>query len=356
MHGGDDRADAAAGDPVDVQAGVLELAEHADVGERPGAAAGQHEPERPAGEPVRQGADARPRGPRRRAVSCQASVAATQATRWAGAGSVARAARGRAAGPGRARRRRGAPRRCGPPGRRRRPGAGRSRARRPRPVPPAVRDQEDPVVVALGALEAVGPDHARAPRRRGARASRGCSGTRPPRRRRSPGAARRRRPPAGCGRARPRRRAPPAVRSRSATWVSTNRAAAGSVASIVSKASRGISSTVESRRARTPAERCSPVSRASSPSTSPGPSSRTSRPPTSTSSRPAPHDVRGARRVALAQQPGPGGHRHEPGRALEAAPRVDAAAPPACGTSERSTAVGRGRPAGAAPVAGGSGG
>ena len=80
--------------------------------------------------------------------------------------------------------------------------------------------------------------------------------------------------------------APPAVRSRWATWVRTTPAAAGSVSSRVVNAARGTSTTCESRRARTAAERRSPVRSASSPSTSPGPSSRTSRPPTSTSSRP----------------------------------------------------------------------
>ena len=39
VHGGDDGADAAAGHPVDVQAGVLQLAQDTDVGERPGTAA-----------------------------------------------------------------------------------------------------------------------------------------------------------------------------------------------------------------------------------------------------------------------------------------------------------------------------
>ena len=48
----------AAGHPVDVQPGVLELAQHPDVGERPGAAAGQHQAERPAGQPVGQGPQA----------------------------------------------------------------------------------------------------------------------------------------------------------------------------------------------------------------------------------------------------------------------------------------------------------
>ena len=126
----------------------------------------------------------------------------------------------------------------------------------------------------------------------------------------------------GCG-GRVRGGGPPAVRSRSATWVSTKRAAAASVASIVSKASLGISSTVESRRARTPAERCSPVSRASSPSTSPGPSSRTSRSATCDVEPARPHHVRGARRVSLAHQPGPGGDRHDLGRLLEAAAGLD---------------------------------
>ena len=54
VQAGDDRTDAGAGHPVDVQAGVLELAQHPDVGEGAGPTAGQHQPERPPGEPVGQ--------------------------------------------------------------------------------------------------------------------------------------------------------------------------------------------------------------------------------------------------------------------------------------------------------------
>ena len=49
--GGDDGADAGPGQPVDVQAGVLELAQHPDVRERPRAAAGEHQAERASGQP-----------------------------------------------------------------------------------------------------------------------------------------------------------------------------------------------------------------------------------------------------------------------------------------------------------------
>ena len=41
----EDGTDAAAGHSVDVQAGVRQLAQHTDVGEGPGAAAGENQPE-----------------------------------------------------------------------------------------------------------------------------------------------------------------------------------------------------------------------------------------------------------------------------------------------------------------------
>ena len=252
VQAGDDRADAAAGHPVDVQPGVLELAQHPDVGEGAGAAAGQHQPERPAGEPVGQ----RPQA---------AAEVAVDDGQLPGVGGrhpghpllgrrvPARPAPGRAAGPGPGDRRRGRRRRRrGRRAPRRPPGAGRSPARR------------HPGAVAGRRRRRAAPGRGRArpaPARRGrprpgATTDRcvrqpACRARRRPRRRRCPGAGRRRpRPrPARVARGRGARR--PAVRSRSATWPSTNRAAAGSVASTSSKASRGISSTVESRRART---------------------------------------------------------------------------------------------------------
>ena len=137
------------------------------------------------------------------------------------------------------------------------------------------------------------------------------------------------------------RAAAPAVRSRSATCVSTVRVATAWVASTSSKAARGISRTVESRLARTPADLGSPVSSASSPITSPGPSSRTIRPATSISRRP--------RRTTYA---GPGGspasiNQVPAGTATsrEAASsrcRASSGMPASIGTADRSVAT-RGR-------------
>ena len=78
----------------------------------------------------------------------------------------------------------------------------------------------------------------------------------------------------------------PAVRIWPATWLSTVRVARGSRSSSPSKAARGTSTRVASRRARTPADRGSPVSSDSSPTTAPGVRVRTSRSPWTTSRRP----------------------------------------------------------------------
>ena len=78
----------------------------------------------------------------------------------------------------------------------------------------------------------------------------------------------------------------PAVRIWPATWVRTVRAARGSRSSSASKAARGTSMRLASRRARTPADRGSPVSSDSSPTTAPGVSVRSSRSPWTTSRRP----------------------------------------------------------------------
>ena len=113
-------------------------------------------------------------------------------------------------------------------------------------------------MVALGARQPVGVDHARCRDAQVARAAGARAGRRPrrprPRSRRRPG--RRRRPPRPA-RAAPARRPPlPAVRSRSATWPSTNRAAAGSVASTSSKRlagdleQRGVAAGAHGGRAR----------------------------------------------------------------------------------------------------------
>ena len=130
MQGRDDRADAAAGHPVDVQPGVRQLPEHPDVGERPGATARQHEAQRPTGESVGERPQADGRVAASTQVSCQASVAATHAARCAMSGAGPTSTRSGWRDRRRLERSGRAPqRRCGRPARPRRPVAGRSRSR-----------------------------------------------------------------------------------------------------------------------------------------------------------------------------------------------------------------------------------
>ena len=74
IEGGNDAADAAAGDPVDLLTGCLQLVQHADGGERSGAASGEGDAERLPGEAGGDPADG----------GCELWLPAREDTAWAG--------------------------------------------------------------------------------------------------------------------------------------------------------------------------------------------------------------------------------------------------------------------------------
>ena len=306
----DRRPDARAGEPVDGVPRLLQLAQHADVGEGPGPAA-RRAPARGCARP----AGRRCRPPRAAGRHRPRSAARRRSRPPRPPGPPARAARRSPPGPAGGR---GTGRRPGTPlparatrttasdwRRQKSRHVGRHRARR-RP-PPARRGRSPASARARPSASTVpGVDHRQVrgqPRLQVAGRLARCRCPRAGRPRRSRAAA----PPAPSG------VAAPAVRIWPATWVSTARVARGSRSSRSSNAVRGTSMRVASRRARTPADRASPVSSESSPTTAPGVKVRTSWPPWTTSSRPLRSRYADPGGVALAEQPLPGVQRRSCG-------------------------------------------
>ncbi len=319
--GGDDRPHARARHPVDPQAGVLQLAQHPDRGERTGRAAGEHDAEGTTGEAVGEGAD-----PDRHVAVDEGEL--PRVGRRAPRDATVRQRRGPdehdlrpAAVAGEARGHLG----VGPGDEH--DGVGLPQAElAPRAVigPGAVAlgsasgDEHDPVVVDLRPRQAVRVDPSRVDhvevdphpgRQRPSHLLDRCTRWTPTTDTtdgRSGGGA-------DDGGA--------AVRSCSATWVRTNREARASVSSTESNDARVSSRTVASRRARTVADRGSPVSSASSPMTAPGrPRGRAGRRRTPRAGRDGPRTP--SRPVALAHQVRAGRHVDQPRVVLEPTARL----------------------------------
>ena len=165
--------------------------------------------------------------------------------------------------------------------------------------------------------------------------------------------ARRRRPPTPARAAARAAPPPPAVRSRSATWPSTNRAADGSVASTSSNAARGISTSgrvaagPHRGRALLTGEQRQLAQHLSRAELAHHGAADLHLEPAGA------HDVRRPRRVALADQPPPGRQVDDAGRAPPAGCGPPSGSTRDSGSSDRSTASAAPSAAGTAHSAGG---